>query len=157
MEIIKAKKELDDAIKFSKSKVLTGVGGKERLVAEAKKKYNDLLAKRKKQTEPVVNEPLVNTTKPSNELNITTKKQIKTFNDLEPSQQDSELAIKEARLIKLRTKQNAAKLPLNFLDPITGKKDTLLEKTGEELDEVNSKSDELKEAAADFINCTQGN
>ena len=157
MEIVKAKKELDDAIKFSKSKVLTGAGGKERLVAEAKKKYNDLLAKRKKQTEPVVNEPLVNTTKPSNELNITTKKQIKTFNDLEPTQQDSELTTKEARLIKLRTKQNAAKFPLDFLDPITGKKDTLLEKTGEELDEVNSKSDELKEAAADFINCTQGN
>ena len=157
MEIVKAKKELDDAIKFSKNKVLTGVGGKERLVAEAKKKYNDLLAKRKKQTKPVVNEPLVNTTKPSNELNITTKKQIKTFNDLEPTQQDSELTTKETRLIKLRTKQNAAKFPLDFLDPITGKKDTLLEKTGEELDEVNSKSDELKEAAADFINCTQGN
>ena len=157
MEIVKAKKELDDAIKFSKSKVLTGVGGKERLVAEAKKKYNDLLAKRKKQTEPVVNEPLVNTTKPSNELNITTKKQIKTFNDLEPTQQDSELTTKEARLIKLRTKNNASKFPLDFLDPITRKKDTRLEEAAEELDEVNSKSDELKEAAADFINCTQGN
>ena len=108
-------------------------------------------------TEPVVNEPLVNTTKPSNELNITTKKQIKTFNDLEPTQQDSELKTKEARLIKLRTKQNAAKFPLEILDPITREKDKLLEKTGEELDEVNSKSDELKEAAADFINCTQGN
>jgi len=157
MEIIKAKKELDDAIKFSKSKVLTGIGGKERLVAEARKKYNDLLAKRKNQTEPVVNEPLVNTTKPSNELNITTKKQVKTFNDLEPSQQDFELTTKEARLIKLRTKQNASKFPLDFLDPITRKKDTLLEDAAEELDEINSKSDELKEAAADFINCTQGN
>ena len=126
------------------------------------KKYNNLLTERKKfvktnKTKPVVNEPLVNTTKPSNELNITTKKQIKTFNDLEPTQQDSELTTKETRLIKLRTKQNAAKLPLDFLDPITGKKDTLLEKTGEELDEVNSKSNEIKEMAADFINCTQGN
>jgi len=129
---------------------------------KAIKKYNDLLTERKKfvnttKTKPVVNEPLVNTTKASNELNITTKKQIKTFNDLEPTQQDSELTTKEARLIKLRTKQNAAKLPLDFRDPITGKKDTLLEKTGEELDEVNSKSNEIKETIEDFINCSQGN
>jgi hypothetical protein len=162
LQLIGAKKNL--AIIKKDTQIIIREGGKvnKKHLQKAIKKYNDLLTERKKfvktnKTKPVVNEPLVNTTKPSNELNITTKKQIKTFNDLEPSQQDSELAIKEARLIKLRTKQNAAKLPLNFLDPITGKKDTLLEKTGEELDEVNSKSNELKEAAADFINCTQGN
>ena len=157
-----AKKNLETIKKDTQIIIREGGKVNKKHLQKAIKKYNDLLAERKKlikttKTEPVVNEPLVNTTKPSNELNITTKKQIKTFNDLEPTQQDSELTTKETRLIKLRTKQNAAKFPLDFIDPITRKKDTLLEKTSEELDEVNSKSNELKEAAADFINCTQGN
>jgi len=157
-----AKKNLETIKKDTQMIIREGGKVNKKHLQKAIKKYNDLLTERKKfvnttKTKPVVNEPLVNTTKASNELNITTKKQIKTFNDLEPTQQDSELTTKEARLIKLRTKQNAAKLPFDFRDPITGKKDTLLEKTGEELDEVNSKSNEIKETIEDFINCSQGN
>jgi hypothetical protein len=157
-----AKKNLEIIKKDTQMIIRDGGKVNKKHLQKAIKKYNDLLAERKKfikttKTEPVVNEPLVNTTKPSNELNITTKKQIKIFNDLEPTQQDSQLTIKEARLVKLRTKQNAAKFPLDFVDPITRKKDTVLEETAEELNEVNSKSNEIKEATADFINCTQGN
>ena len=157
-----AKKNLEIIKKDTQMIIRDGGKVNKKHLQNAIKKYNDLLAERKKfikttKTEPVVNEPLVNTTKPSNELNITTKKQIKIFNDLEPTQQDSQLTIKEARLVKLRTKQNAAKFPLDFVDPITRKKDTVLEETAEELNEVNSKSNEIKEATADFINCTQGN
>ena len=157
-----AKKNLEIIKKDTQMIIREGGKVNKKHLQNAIKKYNDLLAERKKfikttKTEPVVNEPLVNTTKPSNELNITTKKQIKIFNDLEPTQQDSQLTIKEARLVKLRTKQNAAKFPLDFVDPITRKKDTVLEETAEELNEVNSKSNEIKEATADFINCTQGN
>ena len=172
LQLIGAKKNLDLIKKQTQEIIKEGGSGKifgsktkvnKAHLQKAIKKYNDLLTERKKfvnttKTKPVVNEPLVNTTKASNELNITTKKQIKTFNDLEPTQQDSELTTKEARLIKLRTKQNASKLPLDFVDPITRKKDTLeLDEAAKELDEVNSKSNEIKETIEDFINCTQGN
>ena len=70
---------------------------------------------------------------------------------------DSRLKTAESRLIKLRTIQNEAKIPLDFTDKTTGRPDTVLEDTARDLDEVNSKSEEIENGIADYINCTQGN
>ncbi len=126
----------------------------------AVKKYNDLLAERKKlekttKTDPVVTDPIVNRTKASKQIQVESTK--KSVSDLEPAQQDSELNRVNERLIKLRTKQNDAGLPLEFTNKSTGKKDETLKKAAEELDEVNAKSDDLENGITDYINCTQGN
>jgi len=160
LQINKARKNLDDAIKFSQSEQLTSPDFKQKNVADARKKYNDLLAERKKlekttKTEPVVTDPIVNRTKASKQIQVESTK--KSVSDLEPTQQDSELNRVEARLIKLRTKQNDAGLPLDFTNKSTGKKDATLKEAAEELDEVNAKSDDLENGITDYINCTQGN
>ena len=126
----------------------------------AVKKYNDLLAERKKlekttKTEPVVTDPIVNRTKASKQIQVESTK--KSVSDLEPTQQDSELNRVNERLIKLRTKQNDAGLPLEFTNKSTGKKDETLKKAAEELDEVNAKTEDLENSITDYINCTQGN
>tara|TARA_R100000951_G_scaffold109536_1_gene106756 strand:+ start:209 stop:1681 length:1473 start_codon:yes stop_codon:yes gene_type:complete len=126
----------------------------------AVKKYNDLLAERKKlekttKTDPVVTDPIVNRTKASKQIQVESTK--KSVSDLEPAQQDSELNRVNERLIKLRTKQNDAGLPLEFTNKSTGKKDETLKKAAEELDEVNAKTEDLENGITDYINCTQGN
>ena len=124
------------------------------------KKYNDLLAERKKlekttKTDPVVTDPIVNRTKASKQIQVESTKQ--NVAELSSSQQDSELGRVEARLIKLRTKQNDAGLPLEFTNKSTRKKDETLKEASEELEEVNAKSDDLENGITDYINCTQGN
>ena len=126
----------------------------------AVKKYNDWLAERKKlekttKTDPVVTDPIVNRTKASKQIQVESTK--KSVSDLEPAQQDSELNRVNERLIKLRTKQNDAGLPLEFTNKSTGKKDETLKKAAEELDEVNAKTEDLENGITDYINCTQGN
>tara|TARA_R100000541_G_scaffold40125_1_gene47786 strand:- start:2460 stop:3932 length:1473 start_codon:yes stop_codon:yes gene_type:complete len=160
LQINKARKNLDDAIKFSQSEQLTSPDFKQKNVADARKKYNDLLAERKKlekttKTEPVVTDPIVNRTKASKQIQVESTKQ--NVAELSSSQQDSELGRVEARLIKLRTKQNDAGLPLDFTNKSTRKKDETLKEASEELEEVNAKSDDLENGITDYINCTQGN
>ena len=160
LQINKARKNLDDAIKFSQSEQLTSPDFKQKNVADARKKYNDLLAERKKlekttKTEPVVTDPIVNRTKASKQIQVESTK--KNVAELSSSQQDSELGRVEARLIKLRTKQNDAGLPLEFTNKSTRKKDETLKEASEELEEVNAKSDDLENGITDYINCTQGN
>jgi len=160
LQINKARKNLDDAIKFSQSEQLTSPDFKQKNVADARKKYNDLLAERKKlekttKTEPVVTDPIVNRTKASKQIQVESTKQ--NVAELSSSQQDSELGRVEARLIKLRTKQNDAGLPLEFTNKSTRKKDETLKEASEELEEVNAKSDDLENGITDYINCTQGN
>jgi|TARA_R100001530_G_scaffold28005_1_gene22257 hypothetical protein len=121
----------------------------------AVKKYNDLLAERKKlekttKTEPVVTDPLVNRKKISKEIPTESPQKIITNEDVQ-------LKTAEERLIKLRTKQTDAGLPLDFTNKSTGKKDATLKEADEELKEVNSKSDDIEAGITDYINCRNGN
>ena len=71
--------------------------------------------------------------------------------------EDVQLKTSEERLVKLRTKQNDAGLPLEFTNKSTGQKDATLKEADEELQEVNSKSDDIEAGFADYINCINGN
>jgi len=158
--INKARKNIEIIKKDTQIIIRDGGKVNKKHLQNATKKYNDLLAERKKlekttKTEPVVTDPIVNRTKASKQIQVESTK--KSVSDLEPTQQDSELNRVEARLIKLRTKQNDAGLPLDFTNKSTGKKDATLKEAAEELDEVNAKSDDLENGITDYINCTQGN
>ena len=121
----------------------------------AVKKYNDLLAERKKlekttKTEPVVTDPIVNRKKISKETPPESPQKI-IINE------DVQLKTAEERLIKLRTKQNDAGLPLEFTNKSTGQKDATLKEADSALEEVNSKSDDIEAGIVDYINCRNGN
>ena len=125
----------------------------------AVKKYNELLTERKKfdkpiGSEPIVDEIIIDNKKKYNELNVESTKQ--NLADLNPSQQDIELQVKEKRLFNFRTKQSDRGLDLEFDNKITRKRDTRLEEADKDLEEVNSKSEEIKDLTEDYINCTQG-
>ena len=154
LQLAKAKKNLEIVKKQTQEIIKDGGKVNKVHLQNAIKKYNDLLTERKKfvktnETKPVINEPLVNR-----------KKLSKQVPD-QPSQivvpKDSRLKTAESRLIKLRTIQNEAKIPLDFTDKTTGRPDTVLEDTARDLEEVNSKSEEIENGIADYINCTQGN
>ena len=158
--INKARKNIEIIKKDTQIIIRDGGKVNKKHLQNATKKYNDLLAERKKlekttKTEPVVTDPIVNRTKASKQIQVESTKQ--NVAELSSSQQDSELNRVEARLIKLRTKQNDAGLPLDFTNKSTGKKDATLKEAAEELDEVNAKSDDLENGITDYINCTQGN
>jgi len=55
-------------------------------------------------------------------------------------------------LLKVRTKQSEKGLNLKF-----GPDDSTLKIASEQLDEVNSKSQEIDDIVADYINCSNGN
>ena len=125
------------------------------ILQKAIKKYNDLLAKRKKlikttKTEPVITDPVDNRKKVSKEMPSESPQKIITNEDVQ-------LKTAEERLVKLRTKQNDAGLPLEFTNKSTGQKDATLKEADEELQEVNSKSDDIEAGFADYINCINGN
>ena len=158
--INKARKNIEIIKKDTQIIIRDGGKVNKKHLQNATKKYNDLLAERKKlekttKTDPVVTDPIVNRTKASKQIQIESTK--KSVSDLEPAQQDSELNRVNERLIKLRTKQNDAGLPLEFTNKSTGKKDETLKKAAEELDEVNAKTEDLENGITDYINCTQGN
>ena len=158
--INKARKNIEIIKKDTQIIIRDGGKVNKKHLQNATKKYNDLLAERKKlekttKTEPVITDPIVNRTKASKQIQVESTKQ--NVSDLEPTQQDSELGRVEARLIKLRTKQNDAGLPLEFTNKSTRKKDETLKEASEELEEVNAKSDDLENGITDYINCTQGN
>ena len=71
--------------------------------------------------------------------------------------EDVQLKTAEERLVKLRTKQNDAGIPLEFTNKSTGQKDATLKEADEELQEINSKSDDIEAGFADYINCRNGN
>ena len=148
-----AKKNLDDAIKFSKSDQLTAKGSKEKLVADARKKYNELLAEKQKlnqetRTEPVVNEATINRKNISDDLELNSVKDSTAKAETE----DTRIKVSEERLLKIRTAQSEKGLNLKF-----GPEDTTLKAASEQLDEVNSKSQEIDDIVADYINCSNGN
>ena len=148
-----ARKNLDDAIKFSKSDKLTAKGSKKKLVADARKKYNELLAEKQKlnqetRTEPVVNEATINRKNISDDLELNSVKDSTAKAETE----DTRIKVSEERLLKIRTAQSEKGLNLKF-----GPEDTTLKAASEQLDEVNSKSQEIKDIAADYINCSNGN
>ena len=148
-----ARKNLDDAIKFSKSDKLTAKGSKKKLVADARKKYNELLAEKQKlnqetRTEPVVNEATINRKNISDDLELNSVKD----STVRAEPQDTRIKVSEERLLKIRTTQSEKGLNLKF-----GPEDTTLKAASEQLDEVNSKSQEIKDIAADYINCSNGN
>ena len=158
--INKARKNIEIIKKDTQIIIRDGGKVNKKHLQNATKKYNDLLAERKKlekttKTEPVVTDPIVNRTKASKQIQVESTKQ--NVAELSSSQQDSELGRVEARLIKLRTKQNDAGLPLEFTNKSTRKKDETLKEASEELEEVNAKSDDLENGITDYINCTQGN
>ena len=148
-----ARKNLDDAIKFSKSDELTAKGSKEKLVADARKKYNELLAEKQKlnqetRTEPVVNEATINRKNISDDLELNSVKD----STVRAEPKDTQLKVSEERLLKVRTKQSEKGLNLKF-----GPDDSTLKIASEQLDEVNSKSQEIDDIVADYINCSNGN
>ncbi len=148
-----ARKNLDDAIKFSKSDELTAKGSKEKLVADARKKYNELLAEKQKlnqetRTEPVVNEATINRKNISDDLELNSVKD----STVRAETEDTRIKVSEERLLKIRTAQSEKGLNLKF-----GPEDTTLKAASEQLDEVNSKSQEIDDIVADYINCSNGN
>ena len=148
-----AKKNLDDAIKFSKSEQLTSPDFKQKNVADARKKYNELLAEKQKlnqetRTEPVVNEATINRKNISDDLELNSVKD----STVRAEPKDTQLKVSEERLLKVRTKQSEKGLNLKF-----GPDDSTLKIASEQLDEVNSKSQEIDDIVADYINCSNGN
>ena len=155
LQLIGAKKNLE--IIKRDTQIIIKDGGKVNKIhlQKAIKKYNDLLAKRKKlikttKTEPVITDPVVNRKKVSKEMPSESPQKIITNEDVQ-------LKTSEERLVKLRTKQNDAGLPLEFTNKSTGQKDATLKEADEALEEVNSKSDDIEAGIADYINCTNGN
>jgi hypothetical protein len=164
LQLIGAKKNLEIIKKQTQEIIKEGGSGKifgsrtkvnKAHLQKAIKKYNDLLAKRKKlikttKTEPVITDPVVNRKKVSKEMPSESPQKIITNEDVQ-------LKTAEERLVKLRTKQNDAGLPLEFTNKSTGQKDATLKEADEALEEVNSKSDDIEAGFADYINCTNGN
>ena len=164
LQLIGAKKNLKIIKKQTEEIIKEGGSGKifgsrtkvnKAHLQKAIKKYNDLLAKRKKlikttKTEPVITDPVVNRKKVSKEMPSESPQKIITNEDVQ-------LKTAEERLVKLRTKQNNAGLPLEFTNKSTGQKDATLKEADEELQEINSKSDDIEAGFADYINCRNGN
>ena len=161
LQLMKAKKNLEIIKKQTQEIIKEGGSGKifgsktkvnKAHLQKAIKKYNDLLAKRKKliKTEPVITDPIVNRKKISKEMPSESPQKIITNEDVQ-------LRTAEERLVKLRTIQNDAGLPLEFTNKSTGQKDATLKEADEELQEVNSKSDDIEAGFADYINCINGN
>jgi len=153
--LVKAKKNLE-IIKRDTQMIIRDGGKVNKIhLQKAIKKYNDLLAERKKfvnttRTEPVITDPIVNRKKVSKEMATEYPQRILTDEDVQ-------LKTAETRLVKLRTMQNDAGLPLEFTNKSTGKKDIILQEANEALEEVNAKSDDIEAGVADYINCINGN
>jgi len=150
-----AKKNLEIIKKDTQMIIREGGKVNKKHLQNAIKKYNDLLAERKKfikttKTEPVITDPIVNRKKVSKEMPSESPQKIITNEDVQ-------LKTAEERLVKLRTKQNDAGLPLEFTNKSTGQKDATLREADEALEEVNSKSDDIEAGIADYINCINGN
>ena len=155
LQLIGAKKNLEIIKKDTQMIIREGGKVNKKHLQNAIKKYNDLLAKRKKlikttKTEPVITDPVVNRKKVSKEMPSESPQKIITNEDVQ-------LKTAEERLVKLRTKQNDAGLPLEFTNKSTGQKDATLKEADEALEEVNSKSDDIEAGFADYINCINGN
>ena len=155
LQLMGAKKNLE--IIKRDTQMIIREGGKVNKIhlQKAIKKYNDLLAERKKfvnttRTEPVITDPIVNRKKFSKEMATEYPQRILTDEDVQ-------LKTAETRLVKLRTMQNDAGLPLEFTNKSTGQKDATLKDANEALEEVNSKSDDIEAGVADYINCINGN
>ena len=152
LQLMKAKKNLETIKKDTQIIIREGGKVNKKHLQNAIKKYNDLLAKRKKliKTEPVITDPIVNRKKISKEMPSESTQKIITNEDVQ-------LKTAEERLVKLRTKQNDAGIPLEFTNKSTGQKDATLKEADEALEEVNSKSDDIEAGFADYINCINGN
>jgi len=152
LQLMKAKKNLETIKKDTQIIIREGGKVNKKHLQNAIKKYNELLAKRKKliKTEPVITDPIVNRKKISKEMPSESPQKIITNEDVQ-------LKTAEERLVKLRTIQNDAGLPLEFTNKSTGQKDATLKEADEELQEVNSKSDDIEAGFADYINCINGN
>ena len=155
LQLMGAKKNLE-IIKRDTQMIIRDCGKVNKIhLQKAIKKYNDLLAERKKfvnttRTEPVITDPIVNRKKFSKEMATEYPQKILTDEDVQ-------LKTAEARLVKLRTMQNDAGLPLEFTNKSTGQKDATLKDANEALEEVNAKSDDIEAGIADYINCRNGN
>jgi len=155
LQLMGAKKNLE-IIKRDTQMIIRDGGKVNKIhLQKAIKKYNDLLAERKKfvnttRTEPVITDPIVNRKKFSKEMATEYPQRIITDEDVQ-------LKTAETRLVKLRTMQNDAGLPLEFTNKSTGQKDATLKDANEALEEVNSKSDDIEAGVADYINCINGN
>ena len=155
LQLMAAKKNLETIKKDTQMIVRDGGTVNKLHLQKAIKKYNDLLTERKKfvnttRTEPVITDPIVNRKKISKEIATEYPQRIITDEDVQ-------LKTAETRLVKLRTMQNDAGLPLEFTNKSTGKKDIILQEANEALEEVNSKSDDIEAGVADYINCINGN
>ena len=155
LQLMAAKKNLETIKKDTQMIVRDGGTVNKLHLQKAIKKYNDLLTERKKfvnttRTEPVITDPIVNRKKISKEIATEYPQRIITDEDVQ-------LKTAETRLVKLRTMQNDAGLPLEFTNKSTGQKDATLKEANEALEEVNSKSDDIEAGVADYINCINGN
>ena len=107
-----------------------------------------LLLNKEVRTEPVVNEATINRKNISDDLELNSVKD----STVRAEPQDTQLKISEERLLKIRTAQSEKGLNLEF-----GPKDTTLKDASEQLDEANSKSQEIQDVVSDYVNCSNGN
>ena len=154
VQILKAKKTI---VKIKKALEGKGQNDEETsLLGKWTRKYRELLAEREKlndeaRTKVKTNDVNINRKKISDDIELNSLKDSVVKRD--PAQQDLELKNSEERLVKLRTKQTDAGLPLKFDQ---SGRDTVLKKAADDLDEVNTKSKELDDSIADYINCING-
>jgi hypothetical protein len=144
LEINKAKKELDDMIEYSKSGGLRGKGSAERLVADARRKYNELLAEKEKSIPLSQVRPKLDSTADQIELNNVEQNVVnKNSSDV-----DVEINNLQVRLDAIKENQKARQIEIDDDVEVKSSKD--------ELDQVNERSDEIDEIIKDGINCVNG-
>ena len=153
-QILKAKKTIVKIKKALESKGQNDEGTS--LLGKWTRKYRELLAEREKlndeaRTKVKTNDVNINRKKISDDIELNSLKDSVVKED--SAQQDLQLKNSEERLVKLRTKQNDAGLSLKFDQ---SGRDTVLKKAADDLDEVNTKSKELDDSIADYINCING-
>ena len=144
LEINKAKKELDDMIEYSKSDQLRGKGDAEKLVADARRKYNELLAEKEKSIPLSQVRPKLDSTADQIELNNVEQNVVnKNSSDV-----DVEINNLQVRLDAIKENQKARQIEIDD--------DAEIKLTREELDTVNERSNEIDEIIKDAINCVNG-
>ena len=123
---------------------MRGKGSAERLVADARRKYNELLAEKEKSIPLSQVRPKLDSTADQIELNNVEQ------NVVNKNSSDVDVEINNLQVILNAIKENQKVRQIDIED------DVEVKSTKEELDQVNEKSDEIDEIIKDGINCVNG-
>ena len=156
-----AKKNLDDAIKFSKSEQLTSLDFKQKNVADARKKYNELLAEKQKLNQETRVDEDINFKR--QEITSEDTAASRTKNSLEQKAQEEYEASNVKEDIELRNIDEEVSTVESQLDILKDRQKDLgirdnddVKLTTKEADEFKNKQKEIKDAIIDGINCFNG-